>query len=469
MGSRVYLQIALMLLDFGWGMLSSRIALWLVFGGNAEVLPEYQFLTVAIPLVFVLKMRDVKAYDVGYCGVLRECLKRTAYWWLRVFVLLAAVLAITGTAHYIVNRWWLIWALIGLLGLWLFRGLLLMAYRAGWLRSISVTRLAIVGAGSEGQELAARIHGSVSREFELIGLFDDRSDPLRDQQASPEQPRLERAGNTGDLLRLIRDNRVDQVLIAIPLRAQERIQAFIHKLRVTPIGIYVNMMPLQSLGLKSGDLRLSTLGEVPLLRVIHSPIGPWAAWLKRLLDIVIASLALIVLAPVMALIALAVRLDSPGPIFFAQRRGGFNTRSFDMYKFRSMRVAAAERMIQARPGDPRATRVGKFLRRWSLDELPQLWNVLVGDISVVGPRPHAVEMDDEYAKILDEYVSRTRVKPGITGWAQINGKRGLTDTPEKMAQRLEYDLYYIEHWSFWLDFLIILKTFGAVIKGDNAY
>lgn len=193
------------------------------------------------------------------------------------------------------------------------------------------------------------------------------------------------------------------------------------------------------------------------------------AVIKRAMDLTLSILSLPVMLPIMLLIALLIKLDSTGPVLFRQVRGGYRSQSFMIYKFRTMRHAREDRMIQARPGDPRVTRIGYWLRRFSLDELPQIINVLRGDLSLVGPRPHAVEMDTEYDKILRQYVSRTRVKPGLTGWAQVQGLRGVTDTPEKMQNRLEHDLYYIDNWSVWLDLIIILKTFGIVLKGENAH
>jgi len=197
----------------------------------------------------------------------------------------------------------------------------------------------------------------------------------------------------------------------------------------------------------------------------------WGVFVKRIEDIILSVIILILIAPLLVCIALAVKISSPGPVFFVQFRGGFNGYVFRMFKFRSMYVPTSvdSKVKQATLGDPRITRIGSFLRRSSLDELPQFFNVLKGDMSIVGPRPHAVEHDEEFRQIISSYVSRLRVKPGITGWAQIHGFRGLTDTREKLLSRPEYDLFYIDHWSLWLDLWIILKTVLTGMVNKNAY
>jgi len=195
---------------------------------------------------------------------------------------------------------------------------------------------------------------------------------------------------------------------------------------------------------------------------------------KRLEDVVLGSILSLLLLPLLAVIALAIWLDSPGPIIFRQRRHGWNNRSFDVYKFRTMRWSASNSssLIQTSRDDERVTRVGRLLRRLSLDELPQLFHVLRGDMSLVGPRPHAVDMRTEDRlghEIIDEYPHRHRVKPGITGWAQVNGCRGATQTAEQIRRRVELDLYYADNWSVLLDLKILVKTLGSVISGKNAF
>ena len=213
---------------------------------------------------------------------------------------------------------------------------------------------------------------------------------------------------------------------------------------------------------------------MPLIDIIDRPIADWSVVAKWLFDMSVGLMALVGLAPVMALVALAVKLDSSGPVLFRQKRYGFNNELIEVYKFRSMYVdqadANAARLVTK--GDPRVTRVGRFIRKTSLDELPQLFNVLKGELSLVGPRPHALQAkaaDRLYQDVVDGYFARHSVKPGITGWAQINGWRGETDTEEKTQKRVEHDLYYIDNWSVLFDLYILLKTPLALLRGENAY
>ena len=204
---------------------------------------------------------------------------------------------------------------------------------------------------------------------------------------------------------------------------------------------------------------IGRLGTVSLLQVTPKPINDWGYIAKAALDYSVGALALVLSAPVMLAIAAAIKLEGPGPVFFRQRRHGYNERVIDVFKFRTMSVTEnGDTIVQARAGDPRVTRVGRFLRSTSLDELPQLFNVLRGEMSLVGPRPHALAHNFYYREKLQRYANRHRVKPGITGWAQINGMRGPTETPEKMRKRVELDLFYIENWSIWLDLKILALT-----------
>jgi len=218
----------------------------------------------------------------------------------------------------------------------------------------------------------------------------------------------------------------------------------------------------------------SWIGNVPFLDAFDKPLSGWGAFLKAVEDKVIASLAIVALSPVMALVALAIKLDSRGPVIFRQKRYGFNNELIEVYKFRSMYVDKAD--VDARKlvtrDDPRVTRVGRFIRRTSLDELPQFFNVLKGSLSLVGPRPHATQAkahEQLYDEVVESYFARHRVKPGITGWAQINGWRGETDTAEKIQRRVEHDLFYIENWSLFLDLYILAKTPFVLIDPETAY
>ena len=275
---------------------------------------------------------------------------------------------------------------------------------------------------------------------------------------------------SGDLQALLeweRTQGLDAIILALPGHVvnTQRFSDIVSRLRVLPVDLCLSLD--QSLPWIY-RAEFQTISGIELLRITKTPLGPIAARLKRVVDVGLIILTLPILLPVMGLIALLIVVDSPGPVFYCQKRRGFDCQVFSIYKFRSMYQHEEEHMIQARPGDPRITRVGRWLRRTSLDELPQVINVLLGDMSIVGPRPHAVEMDDEYARLFSRYLCRLRVRPGITGLAQIRGARGLTDTPDKMQSRLRYDLEYAEAPGFLTDILIMVRTLKVVIFGKNA-
>ena len=283
---------------------------------------------------------------------------------------------------------------------------------------------------------------------------------------------VRKLGTVDDLVEFARRTRIDLVIFSLPISAEGRILQMLKKLWVLPVDIRLSA---HSNKLHFRPRSYSYLGSVPVLDVFDRPITDWDVVMKWLFDKVVGSLALLVAAPAMALTAMAIKLDSRGPVLFKQKRYGFNNELIEVYKFRSMYVdqsdARADKLVTK--GDPRVTRVGRFIRKTSLDELPQLFNVVfVGNLSLVGPRPHAVNAKAEeqrYDEAVDGYFARHRVKPGMTGWAQINGWRGETDTQEKIQKRVEHDLYYIENWSVLFDLFILLRTPFALLKTENAY
>jgi Undecaprenyl-phosphate glucose phosphotransferase len=260
---------------------------------------------------------------------------------------------------------------------------------------------------------------------------------------------------------------IDHVLLLIKWGRPQFIEGLVRLLRVIPIPI--NLLPDQNVSrlLTTGTVNVGTAWTVELQRV---PLTNVEQALKRSLDIIGAGIAIVLLLPLMLVVALCIKLDAKGPILFTQRRNGFNNSTFRIYKFRTMRVLEDGDVIpQAKRGDPRVTRFGRLLRQTSIDELPQLFNVLIGSMSLVGPRPHAVAHNNEYQKLIANYAFRHHVKPGITGWAQVNGYRGQSQTIDVMAHRVEYDLWYINHWSLWLDLRILLKTVVLAYRQPTAY
>ncbi len=330
-----------------------------------------------------------------------------------------------------------------------------------------VRRTVIVGGGPDAEHLIATLEAGHHKELAILGVFDDRGDE-RSAGSIAGHPKL---GTIGELPGFSRSAGVDLVIVTVPAASEQRLIEILKDLVALPIDIRISAL--------SSKLRLSAtaytyIGGVPMLALMDRPLNDWERVVKNIEDRLLGALLLLLAAPLMALVALAIRLDSKGPVLFRQRRYGFDNELIEVLKFRSMRIdtldATASRLVTK--DDPRVTRVGRFIRRTSLDELPQLLNVIKGEMSLVGPRPHATEAKacaDLYQTVVGEYFARHRVKPGVTGWAQVNGWRGETDTHEKIQRRVEADLYYIDNWSLLLDLYIIAATPFALLSGKNAY
>ncbi len=337
-----------------------------------------------------------------------------------------------------------------------------------WTRAGHLERRAvIIGGGPRALALIRALNESGDTGLRITGIFDDRND----ERTPPELDGLPKLGTLRELIPFARKTRVDLLILTLPLSAEKRLLHILKMLWVLPSDIRLSVV---SDKLHFLPRAYSYIGNVPFLDLYDKPLTDWNYVLKSIEDRVLGLVLLLLLSPLMALIALMVKLDSKGPVLFRQQRFGFNNRLVEVWKFRSMHVEKTDPhgATLTRPGDDRVTRVGRFIRRTSLDELPQLVNVVMGSLSLVGPRPHAVLASSEnhlYEDIVDGYYARHRIKPGITGWAQINGLRGETDTVEKIRRRTEYDLYYIEHWSIFLDLYILAMTPLALLSQENAY
>ncbi len=316
----------------------------------------------------------------------------------------------------------------------------------------------IAGANELGRGLARRLAADPMLGVRFAGYFDDRAHDRIGEQV---------LGEIAALPEYVRANGIDIIYIALPMASQPRILRLLEELRDSTASIY--FVP----DIFVFDLiqaRVDSIGDLPVVAVCETPFYGFNGLVKRLSDLVFASLILVLISPLMAAIAIGVKLSSPGPVLFKQRRYGLDGRRIVVYKFRSMTVAEDGDIVrQATKNDSRVTRFGAFLRRTSLDELPQFINVLQGRMSVVGPRPHAVAHNEMYRKLIRGYMIRHKVRPGITGLAQVNGWRGETETVDKMKARIEYDLAYLRNWSLLLDLQIILKTLVVVLKKQNAY
>ena len=324
-------------------------------------------------------------------------------------------------------------------------------------------RLAVVvGAGPLGVKVARASSGHGGSGLQLMGYFDDRDDERVDPDA-----RGTRLGGLRQVAPFIREHGVHAVYITLPLGSQPRIVTLMEQLQGTTASVF--FVP-DVFGISIIQGRLQDMNGVPVVGLCETPFTGTNQLVKRLSDMVLASIILMFIAPVLLVLALGVRLSSPGPAIFRQRRNGLDGEEIVVYKFRSMRALDNGPVVrQAVKGDPRITRFGAFIRRTSLDELPQFINVLQGRMSIVGPRPHAVAHNEQYRQLIKAYMVRHKVKPGITGWAQIHGHRGETETVDKMHARVEYDLEYLRNWSLGLDLQIIARTIKLVFFDRTAY
>jgi putative colanic acid biosynthesis UDP-glucose lipid carrier transferase len=319
----------------------------------------------------------------------------------------------------------------------------------------------LVGVNDTARELARRIREDPCMGV-IAGYFDDR----RGERVAGIRPQ-EVIGGLGDVVDRVRRHRIDVVYITLPMTRDPRITRMIDGLRDTTASIY--FVPC-TLPFEPIQARVDYIGGVPVIAVCETPFCGMNGVLKRAFDLVCAGLALAAAWPVMLALAIGVKRSSPGPVLFRQKRYGLDGRQIRVWKFRTMRVCEdGERIEQAKRDDGRVTPFGAFLRRNSLDELPQLFNVLGGSMSLIGPRPHAVAHNEHYRGLIRGYMLRHKVKPGITGWAQVNGYRGETETVEKMQKRVEHDLDYLRHWSISLDIWILLRTAWVLLDRRNAY
>jgi Undecaprenyl-phosphate glucose phosphotransferase len=425
---------------------------------------------VAILCIAILAMLASHMADIYQVQAFREHVKqymRLASAWSVVFLIAIGVSFFAKAGDQFSRAWFGAFYVLGLFALIAFRrGLFLLVQR--WTQEGRLDRrTVVVGCDGNGESLIRSLAAQRDSDVHIIGAFDDRMD-----ECSPTScagvPKL---GTIDDLVAFARATRVDLVIISLPIAEEDRILQILKKLWVLPVDIRLSAHTNK---LRYRPRSYSYIGNVPVLAVLDKPIADWGVVKKLLFDKIVGSVALVCALPVMAIIAIAIKLDSHGPVLFRQKRYGFNNEPIEIYKFRSLYVdqsdATGSKLVTV--GDPRVTRVGRFIRKTSLDELPQLFNVVAGNLSLVGPRPHALHAKAEnrlYDEAVDGYFARHRVKPGVTGWAQIRGWRGETDSQKKIQQRVEHDLHYIENWSILLDLYILAQTPFAILRTENAY
>jgi Undecaprenyl-phosphate glucose phosphotransferase len=417
--------------------------------------------------VICFQASDIYQVQV-FRGQLRQ-MTRMISSWAFVFLLFIGASFFAKLGSEISRLWLSAFFFVGLAAL-IAERLFLRAVVRGWARQGRLDRRTIiVGSDQNGEKLVEALKTQDDSDIKVLGVFDDRND-TRALDSCAGSPKL---GKVDDIVEFARRTRVDLVLFALPISAETRILEMLKKLWVLPVDIRLSAHTNK---LRFRPRSYSYLGKVPTLDVFEAPITDWDLVMKWLFDHVVGALILLMTLPVMALVALAIKLDSPGPVLFRQKRFGFNNERIDVFKFRSLYHEHADPTASkvVTKNDSRVTRVGRFIRKTSLDELPQLFNVVFkSNLSLVGPRPHAVQgklQSRLFDEAVDGYFARHRVKPGITGWAQINGWRGEVDSEEKIQKRVEFDLYYIENWSVLFDLVILLKTpLALMTKNENAY
>jgi Undecaprenyl-phosphate glucose phosphotransferase len=448
------LRIADLLIVLG----ASFLAYWLWHGTLA--LPSFYLTPTLLGALLAANfLHLVRAYSA-------EALRRPALQvgkavaaWVAASAALVAIAYLTSTSIIYSRGWAVLWLVLAPLGFILVRGFAAARVARWRRRGLLSTRVAVIGSGELARAVARQLEDAPDQQCRVVGFFADWPD--RQDAVAPK-------GGIDSLLAAVAANQVDEILVALPWGGGASLDTLLRRLNSVPVN--VRICPDLAL-LRRPVRRLRPIAALPTFDLYERPLSGWNHVSKRAEDLVLGPLILVCALPILALIALLIKLDSPGPILFRQRRFGFNNNEFTVYKFRTMRHAPEEEegVPQAQRGDRRVTRVGAFLRRTSLDELPQLINVLRGEMSLVGPRPHAVAHNRLFAQTIDDYLGRHRVKPGITGWAQVSGLRGEIRSEEQLRLRVQHDLYYIDHWSFWFDLKILLLTVFVGFVHENAY
>jgi Undecaprenyl-phosphate glucose phosphotransferase len=421
----------------------------------------------AMSAVVLFALQRAWAYTIASLGDLVRQMARLGAGMGAAFAAMVAVVYLAGFEQAVPRQFLLVWLVVALAMMSVVRlGLSWQINR--WSRAGRLTRRAvIVGGGKPAEELIRQLRRSKNANIQICGVFDDRS---KDRSENPAD-RYRVLGTFEEMSDFCRSENIDLIIVTLPSTAEERILHLMKKLWVLPIDVRISAHQSK---LRLRPRAYSYIGDVPFLAVFDKPLSDWGWAVKEAEDRIIAAIAIVLLSPVMLAVAIAVKRTSKGPILFKQKRHGFNNQLVEVYKFRSMYTdmsdASASKLVTK--DDPRVTPVGRFIRKTSLDELPQLFNVLKGELSLVGPRPHATQAkagDRIYNDVVDGYYARHRMKPGITGLAQINGWRGETDTEEKIQRRVEYDIQYIDNWSVWMDLYILAMTPVSLLNTKNAY
>ncbi|WP_319568826.1 undecaprenyl-phosphate glucose phosphotransferase [Cohaesibacter marisflavi] len=424
-------------------------------------------LSVAGAIMFSLFLLSVDGYSILDMNHLAPQIGRTIGAWTMVIVLFLLIFYLSETPID-ANRGWLgVWFISGIATVSVMRAVESLLVRI-WQQDGRLERRAvIVGGGDPAAEIITSLETQENNDIRICGIFDDRDD----ERSPPIVAGYPKLGTVDDLVEFSRLCKIDMLIVTIPVSAEKRVLQMLHKLWILPLDIHL------SAHMNKMQFRRRTysyVGNLPTVPVFAKPIANWGGLLKRVSDVVIAGISIALLSPILIGTAIAIKLDSEGPIIFRQKRLGFNNEEVVIFKFRSLYHSQSDQSAQksVTKNDSRVTKVGRFIRKTSIDELPQLFNVILGSLSLVGPRPHVPRQQTNerlFEEVADGYMARHKVKPGITGWAQIHGWRGEIDDDEKLKQRVEHDIYYIENWSLALDLYILAVTPLKLFNQEGAY
>lgn len=438
-------------------LLATCLAAYLIVFGPTPLPPHYQVAVLFSVLLLIVIFHAYSLYRAWRGVDYTQELTAIIVAWTTIFAILVFLSVITKSSAQFSRAWMVLWYVFGCAALLLTRYVLRRTLQFLRSRGYNLRHIVIIASGKVGQHVFTSLRDAPEAGFSIKAYFSD--DELDDGIiGSPHH------GILSEAVDFLEQNHVDQIWLAMPLRDADKIHNIIDDLK--DVTVDIRLVP-DIFGFRLINHSVSTIAGMPVLNLSVTPMDGVNRWIKALEDKLISAVILLLISPVFLLIAIAIKLNTPGPVFYKQSRLSWNGTAFTMYKFRTMPIDAEfdTGAVWAKQGENRATTVGNFLRRTSLDELPQFWNVLRGDMSIVGPRPERPEFVAKFRKDIPSYMQKHMVKAGITGWAQVNGWRGNTD----LSKRIEHDLYYIDNWSLWLDLRIIFTT---IIKGfvhKNAY
>ena len=456
------LSIIARVIDISAILLGAILAHWWRFE-NIDLPVSYR-IAVLLSLIFTLFIFNSFGIYQSWRGKNQLQYYRTVIAaWASVIFILIIIAFLTKTSEMFSRQWLVAWLISASLMLIIFRFCLTYILRGWRNRGLNTRQIAIFGAGHLGKSVLENLSDASWSGIKIGAFYDDNASLCNSViQGVTVQGGLE------ELIKFIEKNKYDEIWIALPLRSEERVKQIMKALRNSTVTIrYVPDI----FGFRLLNHSVNEVAGIPVIDLSSSPMVGMNRVLKAFEDRVLGLLIILFISPLLLLIALSIKFTSKGPILFKQKRHGWDGKTINVYKFRTMIVHTEESGVvtQAHLNDARITKLGAFLRRTSFDELPQFFNVLQGRMSIVGPRPHAIAHNEQYKELIDSYMKRHKVKPGITGWAQVNGFRGETDTLDKMEKRVEYDLFYIENWSVWFDIKIIIMTISHGFLHKNAY